>query len=132
MDFEHYLNKPHNPPMSAINMTPMVDVMLVLMVIFILSLPVMSSSLNVQATQSKTSQNSALPATNLHIDANGKVMANDSTLTATDLDLLLKQLSCEGAAIRLSAHQQVSYLQLAELMTAIQEQGINELQLVTN
>lgn len=132
MDFEGVSHNSQKVPMSAINMTPMVDVMLVLMVIFILSLPMLSSSLNVQTSRNQASQDSHPPATTLHLDANGQVKANNKNLSKTDLELLLKQLSDEGAAIRLSAHQQVSYLQLAELMTAIQEQGISELQLVTN
>ena len=65
-------------PMSEINVTPMVDVMLVLLVIFILTAPFMSSAIRLDLPQSEGGEAGAAPqAVSLVVDAQGAFYLND-------------------------------------------------------
>jgi biopolymer transport protein TolR len=73
-------------PLSDINVTPLVDVMLVLLVIFIITAPLMASSIKLDLPQTDAGQpNDAPKFVSLSVDAAGKVFFNDQPVTDEEL-----------------------------------------------
>ena len=72
--------------MSEINMTPLVDVMLVLLIIFMITIPVMKHSVNVQLPVATSQPQQPRPETvRLSVDAQGQYYWNESVVDATSL-----------------------------------------------
>src|SRR6218665_2517255 len=79
-------------PMSEINMTPLVDVMLVLVVIFIITAPLMVSALKVDLPKAEGASNLNAPKfVALTVDKSGQVFVDDKPLVGDALEARLKQ-----------------------------------------
>ena len=77
--------------MNEINMTPLVDVMLVLLIIFIITIPVMKHSVNIELPRASNQPQDAKPQTiRLTVDAQGQYFWNDLLVDEVKLDALLK------------------------------------------
>ena len=121
-------------PMSDINMTPLIDVMLVLLVIFIITAPLMTSSLKLDLPKTDSATPSSAPSfIALAIDADGKLFFGDEALARDALALRVA-----GAAkanpqleVQLRADQKVPYGQVAELIAMIQKAGLSRIGFVT-
>ena len=73
-------------PMAEINMTPLVDVMLVLLIVFMITIPVMQHAVKVELPQASSQRNDVKPESiNLSISAKGQIFWNTSHI---DLDTL--------------------------------------------
>ena len=79
MAFGRLERTPRVPPMSDINMTPLIDVMLVLLVIFIITAPLMTSSLKLDLPKTDAATPTAAPTfIAVSIDSGGKLFFEDS------------------------------------------------------
>jgi biopolymer transport protein TolR len=79
-------------PLSDINVTPLVDVMLVLLVIFIITAPLMASSIKLDLPQTDAGQPNDTPKfVSLSVDASGKVFLNDKPVTDEELAVQLEK-----------------------------------------
>jgi biopolymer transport protein ExbD len=77
--------------MSEINMTPFVDVMLVLLIIFIITIPVMKHAVNIELPRASNQPQDAKPQTiRLTVDAQGQYFWNDALVDEAKLDSLLQ------------------------------------------
>jgi hypothetical protein len=86
MAFGRLERTPASQPMSDINMTPLIDVMLVLLVIFMITAPLMTSSLKMELPRTAAAQpNDGGPALALGITADGKVHVGDDAVSQADL-----------------------------------------------
>ncbi|CAB5705708.1 Biopolymer transport protein exbD [Delftia tsuruhatensis] len=109
-------------PLHAINVTPLVDVMLVLVVIFILAAPMLAASLRVQLPQAQGTQPMAAAneddALLLEVDAGGALWVQGQSTTAEALRERLARLGARNpqAELQLRADQAVPYGRVAELM----------------
>ena len=109
-------------PMHAINVTPLVDVMLVLVVIFILAAPMLAASLRVQLPQAQGTQPMAAAGEDdallLEVDAKGALWMQGQPATADALRERLAQLGARNpqAELQLRADQAVPYGRVAELL----------------
>ena len=73
--------------MSEINMTPMVDVMLVLLIIFIITLPVIQQAVKVELPKANSVRNEVKPeSVQLSIDANGQIFWNSTPIDLKTFD----------------------------------------------
>ncbi len=121
-------------PMSDINMTPLIDVMLVLLVIFIITAPLMTSSLKLDLPKTDSATPSSAPAfIALAIDAEGKLFFGDEALSR---EALAARVSAAAKAnpqleVQLRADQKVPYGQVAEMLAMIQKAGLNRIGFVT-
>ena len=122
-------------PMSEINMTPLIDVMLVLVVIFIITAPLLASSIKLDLPKTDAAQPGQAPkSVTLTVDATGQAYVNDKPLGA---DALARQLQ-ETAAIdpetevQLRADAAVPYGRIVEVMGAAQKAGLNRIGFVAN
>ena len=121
-------------PMSDINMTPLIDVMLVLLVIFIITAPLMTSSLKLDLPKADAATPSNAPAfIALAIAADGKLYFGDETLTQDALALRIATAAKANPQleVQLRADQKVPYGQVAELLALIQAAGLTRIGFVT-
>ncbi|MDO9268252.1 MAG: biopolymer transporter ExbD [Methylobacter sp.] len=125
----------HSQPMAEINTTPMVDVMLVLLVIFIITAPLLTHSIKIDLPQAGSQTNPEKPDTvTLSINAEGKLFWNDTAFEETDLASRLTAAAQKKPQpeLHLRADKTTNYQQLAMVMSAAQNAGIEKLGFVTD
>jgi biopolymer transport protein ExbD len=124
----------HTQPMAEINTTPMVDVMLVLLVIFIITAPLLTHSIKIDLPQAATQPNQEKPdAITLSIDAQGKLFWNNTPFAETELVSRLEAAAQKKPQpeLNLRADKKTNYQQLAIVMSSAQKAGIEKLGFVT-
>ena len=117
-------------PMSDINMTPLVDVMLVLVVIFIITAPLLASSIRLDLPKSEAAKPNETPRfVTLVIDKSGQAFFNDSPVTQQELaDRLQKTAAlAPDTEVQLRADEAVPYGKVVEVMGAAQKAGLNRI-----
>ncbi len=121
--------------MSDINVTPLVDVMLVLVIILLVTAPLLTQSVHVKLPKTvETSADINAQPLQIGIDAQGAVTINKNPVA--DLAALENLLKAElvknpEIGVHLYADQGVVYAKVAEVMAAIQHAGIAKLAFVT-
>ncbi len=121
-------------PMSDINMTPLVDVMLVLVVIFIITAPLMTSAIKLDLPKtSATNPVDAPKFVTVVIDKSGQVFLNEQATSLTQLTDSLKQIAIvkSDTEVQLRADETVAYGKVAEVMGVTQQAGLNRIGFVT-
>jgi biopolymer transport protein TolR len=124
------------PVMADINVTPMVDVMLVLLIIFMVSAPLLTVGvpLDLPQTQAKSLDQDKTPL-QLSVDVNGKVFINDTEVAMTDLVAKLKAITeARGGMderIFMRADKKADYGTVARVMGQLSGAGFKRLALVT-
>jgi biopolymer transport protein ExbD len=121
-------------PMSEINVTPLVDVMLVLLVIFIVTAPLLTHAVRVDLPQAAARPTPQKPETiALAIDGDGRVFWNAQSLTIAELRARLDQagLRQPQPEIHLHADKNTRYQALAEVMAAAQNAGLQKVAFIT-
>ena len=122
-------------PMSEINMTPLVDVMLVLVVIFIITAPLLASSIKLDLPKTETAKPDDTPKFVLvAVDKSGQAFLNDKPL---DLSELAKQLVQTAKVnpeteVQLRADAAVPYGRIVEIMGTAQKAGLNRIGFVAD
>jgi biopolymer transport protein TolR len=115
-------------PMSDINMTPLVDVMLVLVVIFILTAPLLASSIQLDLPKAEgASPASQVPRfVTVVVDATGQAYLNDQPLSQEALATRLQRIGAEqpDTEVQLRADASVPYGRVVEVMGAAQQAGL--------
>ena len=120
--------------MSEINVTPLVDVMLVLLIVFIVTAPLMMQAIPVSLP--KTAQVAPLKQTRtvqLTVDAQGTVHLDQRAIHFDTLETELKALHAGGQelAVQLHADENVRYGRVAQVMAMVNRAGITKLGFVT-
>lgn len=121
--------------MSEINMTPLVDVMLVLLIIFIITVPVLTHSVNLDLPRAQNTPNRIEPDTvSISVTASGQVHWNETALNADELKQRLAAAAKQNPQpeIHLRGDKSVEYEHVAKAMAAIQQAGILKLGFVTD
>ncbi len=120
--------------MSEINVTPLVDVMLVLLVVFIITAPLLapqSLKINLPKTES-VQQNDTLQKVSLIVDARGNLELDNMHLSDEGLAELLRSRANEPKfELQIEADNAVPYGRIAELMALAQHAGVAKLSFVT-
>lgn len=122
-------------PLSAINVTPLVDVMLVLVVIFILAAPVLAASLRVRLPQvlSAPQPQPQQPALSLEIDSQGKVSIDGAAVEDAQLRERLRDFARlhPQAELQLRADEAVPYGRVAAVMGWAHAAGLERIGFIT-
>jgi biopolymer transport protein ExbD/biopolymer transport protein TolR len=117
-------------PMSEINMTPLIDVMLVLLVIFMVAAPLMASSLQLELPEAPATQpQQAPPALKVSITADGALYLDDRPIELDALAAELKTTAArhQDAELQLRADKAVPYGRVAELIGRVQAAGLHRI-----
>jgi len=120
--------------MSEINMTPLVDVMLVLLIIFIVTLPVLNHSVKLDLPQASSQPEDTKPAKiDLSIQADGTVFWDKQVVDETALKARLAQAAeaQPQPELHLFADKNVRYESVAKVLAQAQTAGITKLGFVT-
>jgi biopolymer transport protein ExbD len=120
--------------MNEINMTPLVDVMLVLLIIFIITIPVMKHSVNIELPRASNQPQDAKPQTiRLTVDAEGKYFWNDALVDEAKLDALLQAEAQKKpqAPLHIRGDRAVRYERVAQAMAAAQRAGMTQIGFIT-
>ena len=130
MSFGRFERGSSPQPMSDINMTPLIDVMLVLLVIFIITAPLMSSSLRLDLPKSDAARPSDTPAfMAVSVDPQGRLFMADKELDAAALAERVAEAARRNPQmeVQLSADQAVPYGRVAELIGIVQKGGLTRI-----
>ncbi|OIR10669.1 biopolymer transport protein ExbD [mine drainage metagenome] len=120
--------------MSEINVTPLVDVMLVLLVVFIITAPLLAPQalkINLPKTESVV-HDDKLQKVSLAIDAHGVVTLESAHLTDAAMAELLKRRAADPQfQLQIEADEAVNYGRVAQVMAIAQKAGVGKLSFLT-
>ncbi|HEX5362261.1 MAG TPA: biopolymer transporter ExbD [Fluviicoccus sp.] len=120
--------------LSEINITPLVDVMLVLLVVFIITAPMMTNAIKVNLPKTvATSPSLQKKPVTVSIDAQGKVYIDQAEVGLDGFEAMLRGLKAANPqlALNLNADEGVAYGSVAKVMALIERVGIERLSVVT-
>ena len=121
-------------PQSEINMVPLIDVMLVLLVIFMITAPLLSHAVRIDVPQATSAPVDSDPAKiDLAIDASGKVFWNDAEVTLEDLPARFPSVSKDTPQpeLHLRADTNTRYEILAQVMADASRSGMKRIGFVS-
>ncbi|MCC6532292.1 MAG: biopolymer transporter ExbD [Burkholderiales bacterium] len=122
-------------PMAEINTTPLVDVMLVLLIIFMVTAPLFTHAVRIDLPRARSAPNVAKPDTVVvSIDAAGGVHWSGEALAREGLGERLAQAAAKlpQPELHLRAHRDTRYQVIAEVLSQAQRAGIRKIGLVTD
>ena len=120
--------------MNEINMTPLVDVMLVLLIIFIITVPVMKHAVNIDLPRATNFVRNTRPETiRLSVNANGAYFWNEQKIEAAELPALLKSGAAKSPQpdLHIRGDKAVRYERVAEAVAEAQKAGIRKIGFIT-
>jgi len=122
-------------PMSDINVTPLVDVMLVLVVIFIITAPLLASTIPLDLPKTDAARPAETPRfVTLAVDRSGQAFLNDRPVQPDELARDLAQTARQhpDTEVQLRADQAVPYGKVVEVMGVAQKAGLNRIGFVAD
>ncbi len=118
-----------------INTTPLVDVMLVLLIIFIITIPVMNHAVKIDLPRATNQPDETKPQNiNLSIDAEGKIFWNEELIDKNQLSLRITEAAKKEPQpeLHLRAERTTQYEKVAQVMAAAQSGGLSKIGFVTD
>ena len=116
--------------MNEINMTPMVDVMLVLLIIFIITVPVLQHAVNVELPRASSEREVDQPKTlQMAVDAAGDYFLNGDAVSDDALPALLGRAGRQEPqpALHIRGDRAVRYERVAQAMAAARQAGLHRI-----
>lgn len=120
--------------LSEINMTPLVDVMLVLLIIFIMTVPVLTHSVNIDLPRASHQPNVVKPQTiTLSVTQDGQVYWNELLVDKQQLSQKLQQVAAQQpqAEVHIRGDKKVDYEYVMQVMAEAQRHGVQKLGFIT-
>jgi biopolymer transport protein TolR len=119
--------------LAEINITPLVDVVLVLLVIFMITEPVLQSGIEVNVPKTRIVNNLTEQRMVVTIDRDDNIFLNDQPVNIHDLPIKLHQAGVDPAhqSIYLRSDERVSFGNFASVMDAVKQSGITNVSIVT-
>jgi biopolymer transport protein ExbD len=118
-----------------INTTPLVDVMLVLLIIFIITIPVMNHSIKIDLPRATNQRDEIKPENiNLSIDAQGLMYWNTEMIDAAQMNARIAEASKKTPQpeLHIRAERTTQYEKIVEVMAAAQSGGLSKIGFVTD
>lgn len=119
---------------NEINMTPFVDVMLVLLIVFMVTIPVMQQSVSINLPQAQVQKPEKEPdAMELAIDAQGQYVLDSQTISPTELEAVLQQRAQQEPQppLRIRGDKDVRYEFVAQALAQAKAAGMQKVMFVT-
>lgn len=117
--------------MSEINVTPLVDVMLVLLIIFMVTAPLLQQGVDVNLPQAKGKNLPPEERLSIVIKKGGEIFLNDNHVSMAELSKKLAAISKLNPNVFLKADKDVPYGLVVEVMGEVKEAGIEKLGMIT-
>jgi biopolymer transport protein ExbD len=120
--------------MNEINMTPLVDVMLVLLIIFIITVPVMKHAVNIDLPRATNQSQDAKPQTiRLSVDASGQYFWNETPSSDEAVISQLKAAATQSPQpeLHIRGDKSVRYERVVQVMAAAQQAGVKKIGFIT-
>jgi len=120
--------------MNEINMTPLVDVMLVLLIVFIITVPVMKHAVNIDLPRAENHAQETKPHTvRLSVDAQGTYYWNEAKLDDAELDSVMQIEAARDPQpeLHIRGDKNVRYEKVARAMAAAQRAGLRKIGFIT-
>ncbi|MDR7375510.1 biopolymer transport protein ExbD [Rhodoferax ferrireducens] len=120
--------------MNEINMTPLVDVMLVLLIIFIITIPVMKHAVNIDLPRATNQVQDVKPETiRLSVNAQGEYYWNENKVADADLVPMLQAEAAKEPQpeLHIRGDKEVRYERVAQAMAAAQQAGVKKIGFIT-
>ena len=125
----------HDEVMSEINMIPFIDIMLVLLIVFIITVPVMKHAVNIDLPRATNQPEDTKPQTiRLSVASDGSYYWNENKI---DDESMLARMKEEGAKdpqpeLHIRGDKDVRYERVAQAMAAAQQAGVRKIGFVTD
>jgi biopolymer transport protein ExbD len=121
---------------TAINVVPLVDIMLVLLIIFIITLPVMTHAVKIDLPRANNEPPPENPSQPINIDVayNGAVLWNNTAVTPTELRLKIKEEAAKEPQpeVHLAVDRRAKYDFAATVLFAVQRGGLKKIGFVAD
>jgi len=134
MSFGRLERRTGGQPMSDINMTPLIDVMLVLLVIFMITAPLMTSSLKLDLPKTDGAKpTDASQFVTVAVNPQGQLYWGDEAVNTQQLQLRVRETALRSPTteVQLRADQTVPYGRIAELIGVVHAGGLTRIGFVT-
>jgi biopolymer transport protein ExbD len=134
MAFGGFNENNNQSPMAEINVTPMVDVMLVLLVIFIITAPLFTHAVKLDLPNAQSTAAPEKPETiTLSINAEGKLFWNNAEINDQELNnrFVIAAQKTPTPELHLRADKSTRYEVIAKVMAGAQNNGISKIAFVT-
>jgi biopolymer transport protein ExbD len=134
MAFGGFNENNNQAPMAEINVTPMVDVMLVLLVIFIITAPLFTHAVKLDLPNAQSTAAPEKPETiTLSINAEGKLFWNNAEINELELNnrFVIEAQKTPTPELHLRADKSTRYEVIAKVMAGAQNNGISKIAFVT-
>jgi len=121
--------------LSEINITPLVDVMLVLLVAFVITIPALTNAIHVNLPRTvQTTPPEQQKAITVTVDTKGVVYFDDVIVAQADIEQRLSNIKASIAepSLHLRADDRVPYGAVAKVMAAIEHSGISKVSVLTD
>jgi biopolymer transport protein ExbD len=129
-----FIDDDHDEVMSEINMIPFIDVMLVLLIIFIITVPVMKHAVNVQLPQASNEKEVIKPETlRLTVQADGSYWLDEQRIADGQLAARLQAAAARQPQpdLHIRGDRDVRYERVAQAMAAAQQAGLSRIGFIT-
>jgi biopolymer transport protein ExbD len=124
-------------PMVEVNMTPMIDIMLVLLILFIITIPIQTHAVKLNMPTPSNVQPTKLPdVMRIDVDFDGTIGVNGVLTSKSELDAKLGEWGrlpvADQPEVHLRPNKLVTYKHVAAIMASAQRQGVSKIGMVGN
>jgi len=117
--------------LAEINVVPLVDIMLVLLIIFMITAPLMQQGIDVNLPKAKGKSIEEAEKINIVVTKEGKIYVNEKLSKMQELQSILSAFKDSNVAVLLKADKDVPYGLVAEVMGEIKASGIERIGMIT-
>jgi biopolymer transport protein TolR len=117
--------------LAEINVIPLVDIMLVLLIIFMITAPLMQQGIDVNLPKAKGKSIEETEKINIVVTKEGKIYVNEKLSTIQELQSILSAFKDSNVSVLLRADKDVPYGLVAEIMGEIKASGIERIGMIT-
>lgn len=117
--------------LSDINVTPLVDVMLVLLIIFMVTAPLLQQGIDVNLPEAKAKELPMEERIDLTVRKDGKIYMNNNSVSMEEMVVKLKAISARNPNVFLKADRDVNYGLVVKVIGEVKEAGIEKLGIIT-
>jgi biopolymer transport protein ExbD len=135
MSFGKFSDDSHSQPSAEINMVPMIDVMLVLLIVFMVTAPLLTQAVKVDLPQETAAAEQPEPASlTISLDAKGQVWWEGEAVAPDELLRRLDEAAqkADPPELRIRADRATAYGRVADLMADASSRGLRKLAFVSD